>query len=233
MYEFESLRNNGAAVAAMSDRGDGDCGWHGDNSGTRARFLYAAGAAPENLVVLRQIHSRRIEIAGPDRPGAPGAPPGTTLGEGDGLITSTPGLALGITVADCVPVLLHDSVRGVAAAIHAGRVGTAAGISAAGLARMVADFGVEPGNVRACIGPSAGPCCYEVSEEIRADWEKSGLVARGRNLDLWASNAAQLRAGGMKDGHISMSGHCTICSETFHSFRREGTGARNLAVIML
>lgn len=227
MHRFTSLEQAGAAVAVLSDMDDGDCGWDGLATGDRARFLRRVPVPGETVVALRQVHGTHIErVTGPTDAGD------GPLGEGDGIVTDARGVPLAITVADCVPVLLFDPVRHVIAALHAGRAGTAMGMARVGVGRMVTDYGVRPGDIRAVIGPSAGPCCYEVSESLGRECAAQGVVARGCYLDLWETNALQLAGAGVKDAHIEISGCCTICTERFHSYRREGGRARNLAVIM-
>ena len=152
---------------------------------------------------------------------------------GDGLTTNLPNLTIGVTVADCVPVLLFDPVSGAIAALHAGRAGTTLNIAAAGVQAMVAAYGTQPGDLHAAVGPSAGPCCYEVSETMAAECAAAGVAARGRHLDLWTTNQQQLEAAGLKTAHIAVSGRCTICTPQFHSYRRDKSRARNLAIISL
>jgi polyphenol oxidase len=232
MYTFQSLRDAGAVVAAMSDESDGDCGWNGIDTGTRNAFLSQAGTPPEDLFTLRQVHGCQIRVVGNEQTGQGAQSANEALGDGDGLITVVAGIPLGVTVADCVPLLLFDPTTRAIAALHAGREGTTAGIALAGLNRLVSEFGVNPANVHGVIGPSAGPCCYEVSEEIRLHCVGRGVIARGRHLDLWASNKEQLISGGVKSDQIKISGHCTICSTDFFSYRRQQSMRRNLVVIM-
>lgn len=233
MHVFEDLIAAGARVAAMSGCTDGDCGWGGVESGERRRFLERAGAIPDALIALRQVHGTRIINADEGTLyHSAGLSPDTAVA-GDGIITGKPGIPIAVAAADCVPVLLFDPVKRVVAALHAGRVGTTAAIARIGLVEMVSAFGVDPANVLARIGPSAGPCCYEVSEEMAAECASRGVIVSGRKLDLWRTNARYLEGAGVKGAHIAISGCCTICTRGFHSYRRTGGAARNLAVIML
>ncbi len=97
--------------------------------------------------------------------GTPVSAPAAPL-QGDALITAQPGLLLAAQSADCVPILLADPVRRVAAAIHAGWRGTLARIAAKTVGRMRLEFGTRPGDVLAAIGPAIGRCCYEVGPEV-------------------------------------------------------------------
>jgi YfiH family protein len=123
----------------------------------RKAFVSALGASAMKLVGLRQIHSdviHRVDKMPPETP------------RGDALITKTAGLLLTIQTADCVPVLLAD-VRGRAiAAIHAGWRGTLARIVAKTLGRMRMEFGTQPADVLAAIGPAIGQCSFEVGPEV-------------------------------------------------------------------
>jgi YfiH family protein len=123
----------------------------------RAKFAEAIGAREASLITLRQFHSDVIHVAAAPCDEAPKA---------DALITSTPGLLLGVQTADCVPILLADTRRSVVAAIHAGWRGTLARIAVKTLGRMCMEFGTRPRDVVAALGPAIGRCCYEVGPEV-------------------------------------------------------------------
>lgn len=110
-----------------------------------------------SLITLRQAHSDLIYVFSQ----APSRPP-----QGDAAITRGSGMLLGIQTADCVPVLLADVRRGVIAAVHAGWRGTLARLVAKTIGRMRLDFGTDPKDVLAALGPAIGPCCYEVGPEV-------------------------------------------------------------------
>lgn len=123
----------------------------------REKFIAALGAREKPLVTLRQFHSDVIHLA---------AAPCAKAPKADALITSTPGLLLGVQTADCVPILLADTRRRVVAAIHAGWRGTLARIAVKTLGRMTMEFGTRPRDVVAELGPAIGRCCYEVGPEV-------------------------------------------------------------------
>jgi YfiH family protein len=123
----------------------------------REKFAAAVGARTMPLVTLRQFHSDVIHVAATPCADAPRA---------DALITSTPGLLLGVQTADCVPILLADTRRHVVAAIHAGWRGTLARIAVKTLGQMRMEFGTSPRDVVAALGPAIGRCCYEVGPEV-------------------------------------------------------------------
>jgi YfiH family protein len=125
----------------------------------RLRFAAALGAADWPLVAARQFHSDVIHVlAGPR---VPAEPP-----RADALITQTPSLLLTVQTADCVPILLADTRRRAIAAVHAGWRGTLARIVQKTLGQMRMSFGTRPADVIASLGPSIGPCCYEVGPEV-------------------------------------------------------------------
>src|SRR6202034_2413540 len=151
----------------------------------------------------------------------------TEAPEGDALLSDRAGVRVGIKTADCVPILLVDPSIPAVAAIHAGWRGSAENIARAAVSELAARWKVNPGNLRAAIGPSIGVCCYEVGPEVArhfeawssATWNSDLRHARGPvHLDLRAINEAQLRAAGVAD--IWKSGECTFCLPgRFYSFR--------------
>jgi len=98
---------------------------------------------------------------------------------------------------------------------------------------LLGRFDLQPVQIHAWIGPSAGPCCYEVSEGMAAEAEAAGVVRHNRKLDLWASNQQQLTGLGIPSAQIGISGECTICSGRYHSYRAGAPTARNLAILQL
>jgi YfiH family protein len=127
------------------------------NSPNIARKSHRIPGSPPPLVTLHQIHSDVVHLFS----GSPDASP-----RADAAISRQPGFLLGIQTADCVPILLADVHNQVVAAIHAGWRGTLARIAAKTLGRMRLEFGTNPANVFAALGPAIGPCCYEVGPEV-------------------------------------------------------------------
>jgi YfiH family protein len=177
----------------------------------RNRLAEALGFAPELVAIGRQVHG--ADLAGHDGPQTPSpfAEPGTPIPEVDGHVTSQPDFPLLVFVADCVPVAL--SGPGGVAMLHCGWRGLAAGIIARGAEAVEATDAV--------IGPSIGPCCYEVGEEVlRAFGGLVDGVASGRLLDLPEVAQRLLRGAGVE--RIESSGLCTSCErELFFSHRRD------------
>ncbi len=192
------------------------------------RRLRAATGMPV-MYAATQVHGTRVlrVRAGDDPAGVRGE-------EADGLCSDGVGLALGIYVADCVPVLLADPVTGAFAALHAGWRGTVAGMVAAGVAALAREFGSRPANVRAALGPAIGPCCFEVGPEVVAAFEglmpdahASGIIRPGPrkpHVDLRLCQRLQLQQAGVRADHIDLCPACTFCDGhgRFYSYRRFG-----------
>jgi YfiH family protein len=164
------------------------------------------------MATLRQVHSSRVRWV--DRPG--------DAGEADALVTSAPGLGLSIRSADCYPILLADPRTRSVAAIHAGWKGTASRIVAEAASKMRADFGSDPADLHAAIGPGIGGCCYEVGPEVAL---RFGLEGR-RKIDLAEINRRTLIESGVPASQIYILNRCTRCEpDVFHSYRRDGDRA--------
>lgn len=148
----------------------------------------------------------------------------------DGVITGRRGILIGVLVADCVPVLLHDSRRNVIGAVHAGWRGTAKGILKKAIGAMQEKFHSCPGDISVAIGPSIGRCSYEVGEDVvRAVSSATGegdyySRQNGKyHLDIAAANRIQALQTGALPEHIWQSGECTFCNpDRFYSYRYEG-----------
>ncbi len=234
MLRFAFLEDKGLGCAVISSRVEGDCSWSGVPEGGRYRLAETAGYEAVDLVIARQVHGKAVLTVAEAQRGCGALTPENAPGKADALITRTPGLPIGVAIADCVPVLLYAPEHGVAGVVHAGREGTQLHISAAAVAAMTAQFQVPPESIHAVLGPSAGPCCYEVDPDCAEAFAADCAVPPcGRNLDLWQANQKQLCAAGVPAAHIEISGICTLCSEDFFSYRSGDLRARNLAVVML
>ena len=185
----------------------------------------------------RQIHGTDVLVIGAEgveqQRRAP-AGPSPSEAAADALVTDVPGVALGVLVADCVPVLLADPVSGAAGVAHAGRRGLAAGIVQRTVGSLVA-LGARPEDLRAAVGPAAGGCCYEVPEQLRAEVAaavegSSSITTWGTpSLDLPAGAAAVLRDLGVRD--VQRLPLCTVTDRRFYSYRRDGVIGRFAGVV--
>ncbi len=149
----------------------------------------------------------------------------------DGVITDRKGIVLSIETADCVPILLCDPAVPVIGAVHAGWRGTASAIIRNAIRKMKEVFCSEPSRILMAIGPSIGPCCYEVDEPVyRAISSRTGSHYIPRNnkyyIDLPSENIRQALSEGLKEENIWTSKECTRCGhERFHSYRFQGKTA--------
>lgn len=154
----------------------------------------------------------------------------------DAMVTTVPHLALGVLVADCVPVLLADPQAGVCSAVHAGRMGARNGIVARTVETMT-ELGANPNNIQALLGPAASGENYEVPTAMAADVEARLPGSRTRTkkgtagLDIRAGLVRQLLSLGVTA--IEADPRCTIANKEFFSYRREGTTGRQAGVIWL
>jgi YfiH family protein len=189
----------------------------------RRAFASAVGADFEHLTTAGSVHGAAIARVDD--------PQGTIDGV-DGLITDRRGVALFATFADCYPIVLWDPVRRCAGLVHAGWRGTLAGVAGAAVRSMIDEFGSEPENIRAGIGPGICGSCYEVGPEVSARFEarfaRPGDADRVL-LDLAAANAAQLEAAGVK--RVYVSGLCTKEASFLPSHRRSADGTRFGAIV--
>lgn len=136
--------------------------------GNRSLLARSVGASLDRLVTVKQVHGTDLLVI--DAPN-PDFAHFHAL-ECDGIITNQPQVLIGITVADCVPVLLLDPVKGAVAAIHAGWKGTAAEICKKAVNALKELFGSASGDILAAIGPAIGPCCYEVDAPVMEAFKK-------------------------------------------------------------
>jgi YfiH family protein len=212
----------------------------------RRRLFGAFGIDAARVVRAWQAHGDgvlRVDAGLTGRPGFPGC----LLDERakfDALITRLPGLALVVTTADCLPILIHDPVRAAVAAVHAGWRGTAKRIAARALGAMREAYGTDPADCRAAIGPGIRGCCFEVDAAVTdsmaatlPNWEKHARANRSGHwlLDLAEVNRAILEAAGVRADCIEDVGLCTSCRNAlFFSHRAEkGRTGRMMNFIFL
>ncbi len=165
--------------------------------------------------------------------------------DGDAIVANEPGLVLAVMVADCVPIVIVDPVRGAAAAVHAGWRGTCAQVAPAAVAAMTREFGSNPADLLAAIGPSVGPDDYEVGESLIDVFTGAGhqqshidrwFVRDGLKLrlDLWRANQDQLREAGLPGNHVHTCGLSTVShTSMFESYRADGERAGRMAALIV
>jgi len=197
------------------------------------RALAALGWQSVDVATCSQVHGACVNVVGPDDRGR-------VCPETDALLTVDPGVVLMLRFADCVPVLFYDKRRRVIGLAHAGWRSIAARVLPATVATMTEAFGCHPADVWAGVGPSIGPCCYQVGQKVveqvsaAVDGGDPFLWEDGRvRLDLWAAAQSQLVEVGV--GQVAVAELCTsCCTDEWFSHRAErGRTGRFGAVIGL
>jgi hypothetical protein len=185
----------------------------------RKHLAELADIPSETLAFGHQIHSSIVNVV-------------KTVGyagEGDGLITKTAEVVLTVQVADCVPLFIHSRDSSTLGLFHAGWRGALAGIIEEGISLMASQCDVVPSQMEAVLGPSIGPCCYEIREDVSTYFPDLFLRRKNREhsfLDLPGYVKEKLMSAEITADNIFMDGRCTFCSEEhFHSFRRDGDAA--------
>lgn len=244
--QFETFSSQEGIAHGISTRLGGESegpfaslnqGWERDRPeavlANRRRFFHAMGHELEDAILGQQVHGERVAVVGEGERGRGALDRGTAIPATDALVTDVSGIPLMIRVADCVPLLLLDPRRRAIGVTHAGWQGTIANITQKTVAAMVSAFGCRPGDIMAGIGPSIGPCCYEVDEVVLAPlrgafpgiWPKLvELKGNGKGmLDLWEANRAQLLEAGLNEEKIEVAKICTGCRrDLFYSERKDG-----------
>ncbi|HEX7103661.1 MAG TPA: peptidoglycan editing factor PgeF [Nitrolancea sp.] len=189
------------------------------------------------LVAGRQVHGVRVHVVDEQHRGLGARSIEDAIPQTDALITRTTGLPLIIYTADCVPVLVYDPVEHAVGLAHAGWRGTVGNIAGSVIAAMCAEFGSRPANLIVRLGPSIGPCCYEVGDEVIDAWRASGVehlmeaiqpMEPRAHFDLWRANSLAFEAAGVLADHVESSGICTCCHAERYFSRRAGQGHRGL-----
>jgi YfiH family protein len=191
----------------------------------RRRFAASLNLDPDTLTVAGAVHG--AQVARVDQP--------TESIQGvDALITDRPGIALFATYADCYPIVLWDPKHHAAGLVHAGWRGTDAHVATAAIAAMGEEFGTQPEDANAGIGPGICGNCYEVGAEVAERFDPAHVKPSksGRYLlDLAAANRAQLNAAGIRD--VFNLDLCTKETQALPSHRRDPDGTRFGAIVAL
>lgn len=194
----------------------------------RRRFAESLGVQPERITYAGCTHSTLV--ARVDEPS------GIVSGV-DGLITDRPGLPLFSLYADCLPLVVHSAQGRCLGLGHAGWRGTAGGLGKALVTAMVGEYGCDPAELSAGIGPGICGRCYEVGEEVAARFPPEVMTRGGRVppyfLDLVEANRLALIEAGLEAERIHLSAVCTYESELLFSHRRDGDQRRFAGLVSL
>jgi polyphenol oxidase len=245
-YQFDSLktkhavftRHGGASPQPWGSLNVG--GTVGDDLARvrRNRILSfeALGCAPESIFDVWQVHSADAVCARAPRP------VDESYRQADIILTDRPEVTLFMRFADCVPILVHDPRKGVIGLAHAGWMGTLRDVACATIEAMHKNYGSNPADIIAGIGPSIGPDHYEIGADVilqvmQKFGDDSELILKSHNgkihFNLWETNRMLLERSGV--GQIEISGICTACNtQDWYSHRAEkGRTGRFGALIAL
>ena len=241
-----STRNGGCSAAPYHSLNlglhVGDC--QSNVVKNRQLFCQALQVPMENVTTAEQVHGAAVAVIDAQHAGRGAYSFDGSLPATDALITNVSGIPLLLFYADCVPIFIVDPKHWAIGVVHAGWKGTAEDIVGATLREMRRHYGSDPSSCLAGIGPSIGPCCYEVDEKIYRIWQQRFPIASQLltptdsghwKLDLWRSNQYQLEQCGVLPGNIFLSSCCTSChSSDYFSYRSEhGRTGRHGALIAL
>lgn len=207
------------------------------------RIVKAIGVRCEDMVFSQQTHTTNVRVV-TDADRGMGMVRPLGYQDVDGLVTNVPGICLVTFYADCVPLFFVDPVKRVIGLSHSGWRGTVGKIGKRTVELMEKEYGCNPREIYAAIGPSICQDCYEVSEEVveqfrqqfhPSDWER--LFYQKENgrfqLNLWNANELILREAGICEDHIAVTNVCTHCnSDVLFSHRTTGDKRGNLAAFL-
>lgn len=235
----------GPAVRAFTTTRFGGCsegnyasfninGYCGDDpahiAANRAALCSELGIQPDRLILPHQVHGKKVLAVGAALLELDEVARRERLEGIDAVTTDVPGVCVGVSTADCIPVLLYDEAHGAVAAVHAGWRGTVQRIVAEAVRAMSRNYGSEAASLRAVIAPGISMAAFEVGDEVYDAFAAAGFpmdaVARrmGRwHIDLNVANFLQLEAAGVPLDRIQVSSYCTYTeSDRFFSARRLG-----------
>lgn len=216
MILFKSLKG------AITEISDGNMAYHaGDATSTslnRERLKKNLGIENKELLFLNQTHSSIVVDASCVKQSC----------DGDALVSADKNIAIGVVVADCVPMLFLDKEKGVIAAVHAGWRGSADNIAIKTIKKMQDSYNCNPKDIYAAIGPAIKECCYEVGAEV---CEQFGLEPKKQKIDLQTINKTKLQQYGV--ANVEVMPYCTSCSNNLFSYRRDKNCGRIAAIIWL
>jgi len=204
-----------------------------------SRLCCALGISTGDIVCSNQVHGTHVRVVTPDDCGRLFK---SNPHNADALITDTPGAALMVFVADCVPILLFDTKKHVAGAVHAGWRGTVANIAGITVSKMISEFGCSPSDISAALGPCIAKCCFEadadVAEAVKEALNEDSELCLSQNgdkynIDLKEVNRILLRNAGLEN--IVVSDECTSCrSDKYWSHRKtQGQRGSQAAIIII
>lgn len=207
------------------------------------RIAATIGVRCEDMVFSQQTHTTNVRVVTEEDRGM-GIMRPLEYKDVDGLVTNVPGICLVTFYADCVPLYFVDPVKKVIGLSHSGWRGTVGKIGKKTIELMRSEYGCEPENILAVVGPSICQDCYEVSEEVIEKFrenfneaDRTALFYRKENgkyqLNLWKANEIIFKEAGITEEHIAVTNICTHCnSDVLYSHRTTGDKRGNLAAFL-
>ena len=234
-YQAQNLSQFPNLVHAFSTKHYGNLSWQAAKDPSKWLETTQAQAAlavdlkfdPEDLISAYQKHTKKVAVINEDS---------MPIFLADGLVTHQRLTPLMVHTADCMPVLLYDPKKQVIGAVHAGWRGTLAGIGPAAVFAMQTKFESRPSDIIVAVGPSIGPCHFEVKDDVWLPFKRQfrdGQIfnrrGSGKYLNLWLALSETLQQAGVPPKNIEIMGICTYCQASdFSSYRRD----KNYSVAM-
>jgi len=199
---------------------------------SKATLARELNVMERDLFFINQVHDKNIRLINEASI--------NNIENYDGLMTNSSGKVLCTCYADCVPLLFFDPVKNVIASVHSGWKGTIKMIGQETVLKMIHEYNSKAEDILIGIGPSIGPCCFEVQEDIYEQFRKKLPIGAFEDegkmfVDLWNSNIYMLTQIGVKRENIECKGICTSCnSNRFFSYRKgDKDSGRFTAFIMI
>jgi polyphenol oxidase len=205
----------------------------------------SVGIPLESFVMLNQVHGTKVAVVTSDMKGQGAFDRVSAIRETDAAISNEPGVCLFVMSADCVSLLFYDPVKQAIGAAHAGWRGTVQQIASETVKKMQETYGCKPSDIRVAIGPSIGPCCYDIGAEVidatlrHLGTTKPYIQFNEKDslpyFNLWETNKLQLLNAGVKKSNIEVAKVCTRCDHNYYFSSRydQGLTGRFGAGIML
>lgn len=212
------------------------------------RILLAStlGKSLNNFTVAKQVHQANVTVITEDLIGKGAADYRSAIESTDAMITNVPDIYLMVFLADCVPILFFDPTKRVIGIVHSGWKGTLKLIAQKTVKALQKNFSSLPEDIIAAIGPSIGPCCYEVGSEVieevknafktKNDYIVNESTDGNGYFNLWKANKTQLVKAGIPERNIEVAEICTCCNaDIFFSARSQKgkTGRFGAGIIIL
>lgn len=202
----------------------------------RKKFLKKLGINLNNIIAMEGVHSKKVYLVTSKDKGRGAFSKKDWIFGVDGLLTGEPNLYLLGTFADCLPIYFWDPIKKVVGLAHAGWRSVVKNIAGEMTKKMIKNFGSSPQDISIYIGPSIGPCCFEVKDEVLKKFRKmpESLILKKKNkffIDLQKTCFNQLKKLGLLTKNLKKTNICTCCQKEYFSYRREGKTSGMIAVV--